>query len=520
MKKRLFYYLFAVVCTVALFASCSDDDGNDNDVPTIIPIEQEIVGNYKGTLSVKVDGTDMGIVHQNVSVTKAGENSIRLVIADFSFGALELGDIKLENCVLQANGDTYVCQREEQLTLESPVNTCNVKTNITVQNESVVVDLDITVPDLNNQVVKVVYQGTKLKGNESREAEILNFYFDKAIEANSIVVGEPSINDDNTITFVVTEGVTSDQLKALVPTIEISEKAILDAPEVIDFSEDMEYSVISESGDVVNTYIVKTPTSLEKPLISLKYDFDVWEEVTGTSFLTKSYSWESPSPKEELASANEGIAALRTSLGGNYKGDYATVKEEKGYGESGHAVKLVTLDTRGVGLAPAITPGSLFTGKFAFSFAGVSDPLSLTKFGLPYDKKPLKLKGVYKYTPGEPFIDGSDKSNIEETDEIDSPSISAVLYEAKDAEGKEVILTGNDINTSEYRVAFAELKNPTKTTEWTPIDEDFVYVNGKSYDATKEYKLAVVCSSSKEGDRFRGAANSTLIIDNLEVLGE
>ena len=26
MKKNLFYYLFAVICSVTLFASCSDDD--------------------------------------------------------------------------------------------------------------------------------------------------------------------------------------------------------------------------------------------------------------------------------------------------------------------------------------------------------------------------------------------------------------------------------------------------------------------------------------------------------------
>lgn len=26
MKKNLFYYLFAVICSVALFTSCSDDD--------------------------------------------------------------------------------------------------------------------------------------------------------------------------------------------------------------------------------------------------------------------------------------------------------------------------------------------------------------------------------------------------------------------------------------------------------------------------------------------------------------
>ena len=50
MNKRLFYYLFAVLCTVTLFTSCSDDDGDDT--PTVIPTEQEIAGDYKGTMDV------------------------------------------------------------------------------------------------------------------------------------------------------------------------------------------------------------------------------------------------------------------------------------------------------------------------------------------------------------------------------------------------------------------------------------------------------------------------------------
>lgn len=517
MKKNLFYYLFAVLCTVTLVTSCSDDDGDDT--PTVIPIEQEIVGNYKGTLSVNVSGVDMGAVNQNVAVTKAGENSINLVIADFSFMELPLGDIKLENCVLQANGNIYTCQREEQLTLADPVGTCSMKTVITVQNGGVVVNLDITVPALDNQIVKVVYQGTKLAGTEKSGAEILSFVFDKGNAANSIVIGNASLNEDKTITFIVSKDATDVQLKSLVPTIELSEGATLNKPTDIDFSKDMTYTVVSEDGITVNTYIVKAPTKVKEPL--MKYDFDNWEEVWGKfNFIvnTTIYSWDSPSPVDELACANEGIAALRTKTGGNYTGDYATVKEEKGYGTSGHAVKMVTLDTRGVGLAPSITPGSLFTGEFVFSFAGLNDPLSLTKFGLSYYKKPLKFKGVYKYTPGSPFIDGTDKKNPIETEEIDAPSINAVLYEAEDADGKDVTLTGNDINTSEYRVAYATLKDGSAKTDWTSFEEDFEFI--KAYDATKKYKLAIVCSSSKEGDRFRGAANSTLIVDNLEVVGE
>ena len=36
----------------------------------------------------------------------------------------------------------------------------------------------------------------------------------------------------------------------------------------------------------------------------------------------------------------------------------------------------------------------------------------------------------------------------------------------------------------------------------------------------KLINLAIICSSSKEGDKFKGAVGSTLIVDELEVLGE
>ncbi len=147
-------------------------------------------------------------------------------------------------------------------------------------------------------------------------------------------------------------------------------------------------------------------------------------------------------------------------------------------------------------------------------------PLKSTKFGIAYDKEPKLFKGVYKYKAGTNYIDGSKKPVEEGLDVVDECSIAAVLYEAKDASGKDVTLTGVDINTSEYRVAEARLKDGTDKEAWTAFELTFEYFPDKVYDSTKEYKLAIVCSSSKEGDKFKGAANSTLIVDELEVVGE
>ena len=50
MKKNLFFYLFAVLCTVSLFTSCSDDDE-----PTVtVPGNVDVAGDYTGTLDVKL----------------------------------------------------------------------------------------------------------------------------------------------------------------------------------------------------------------------------------------------------------------------------------------------------------------------------------------------------------------------------------------------------------------------------------------------------------------------------------
>ena len=44
MKKNLFYYLFAVICSVTLFTSCSDDD----DEIMVNPVPQTALSGEKG----------------------------------------------------------------------------------------------------------------------------------------------------------------------------------------------------------------------------------------------------------------------------------------------------------------------------------------------------------------------------------------------------------------------------------------------------------------------------------------
>ena len=131
-------------------------------------------------------------------------------------------------------------------------------------------------------------------------------------------------------------------------------------------------------------------------------------------------------------------------------------------------------------------------------------------------KKPVVFKGWYKYTPGEKFIDGTDVNNIVEVkDRIDECAIQAVLYKV---DTDDEVLTGFDINTSEKRVAVAALSDKTAKVDYTYFEIPFEFL--KDYEEGAKYKLAIVCSSSKEGDLFKGAGGSTLILDELEVMGE
>lgn len=238
-------------------------------------------------------------------------------------------------------------------------------------------------------------------------------------------------------------------------------------------------------------------------MASLKFSFDEWETKDNVEY---------PMPRDLLASSLEGASILASLTGGLplYKSTDDKV--------AGAAARLVTMDTSEIAssLIPAITSGSLFTGKFDI-LAAITDKLSSTKFGIAYDKKPLRFKGYYKYTPGEKFIDGTDVENIVTKDQTDECAVQAVLYEA---ETDDFTLTGHDINDSDKRVAVAALSDGTAKAVWTSFDIPFTWLEGKTYDPAKKYKLAIVCSSSKEGDLFKGAGGSTLLIDEFEVVGE
>lgn len=499
--KKIFLFLFALICSMSLFTACSNDD----DVK--YPIDVEVAGTYKGTLDVTLDKLNIGTgIPKNVSITDAGNNSINMELKDFTFMGIELGTILISNCAVTQSGSTYAFTGTQTLTsLPEAIGQCPVTVNGTVVDGKAIINLDITVTKLS-QTVKVVYEGTRLSGGESSEAKISSFTIE-----SEVITEQPVINEAaGTITFKVNAEATDEQLK-LTPVFVISEKATMTPVSgvVQDFSKGKKvaYTVVAEDG-TVKVYTASIAGSQNV----LKFSFEEWENVPGNPF---SNEYDKPMPTDLLATSAEGAGMLKLFGVTEVPVHKTTDKKEGAY-----AIKLVTLDTsaKANALVPAITSGSVFTGKFDLDYLNweTNDKLDCTRFGIPYDKKPLRFKGSYKYAPGAKFLDGRELPATE-VDKIDECSVVAVLYEVT---ADDEVLTGNNINKSDKRVAVAALADGTAKENYTDFDIEFTYLSGKSYVAGTKYKLAIVCSSSKEGDFFMGAGGSTLILDELEVIGE
>jgi hypothetical protein len=324
-------------------------------------------------------------------------------------------------------------------------------------------------------------------------------------------VSEQPVIDDATgnITFKVMDA-TDEEIQSLTPTIEISPKATITPESGVkaDFTSNVKYTVTAEDG-TEKVYIA----SIMMIQHSLWFPLDEWK-TSGTG----AAAHDEPA-NEQLGTSGTGGALLVAFYGANGFPIYKTEDAVAG----GYAAKLVTVDTSDIlnSLVPAITAGSLFTGKFELN---ILDRISSAKFGIPYSGKPVSFNGWYKYTPGEKYINGEGAKKPEDVvvvpGAVDECAIQAVLYEAHyDDKGEEIPLTGHDINSSDYRVAVARLADGSAKSTYTKFEIPFEYLEGKSYDPAKEYRLAIVCSSSKEGDFFKGAGGSTLYIDELNVIG-
>lgn len=527
MKKNLFFYLFAVLCTVSLFTSCSDDD----EPAVTVPVSANVAGNYKGALNVtlKMETGDVpagNVPAQLVSVTNAGENMVDLKISNFSFSGMQLGDIEVSGCQLtDAGNGKYTFTATSSMDVTGLLS-AGIKANGVFEDKTLTLDLDIDDVKLMGSpvpyTVKVAYSGTKLSGTESSEAKILSFVFDKEVAAaNAVVMGEPVIDETSkTIKFTVNSEATAEELAALVPTIEVSEKATVTpaSGEVGDFSngKTVTYIVTAENGSTAE-YVASVSSQVTV------YGFETW--VAGVEGQEPDMTFYNP---DGWCSSNAGVQMLK----GMELADHYAV-EATNDAHSGEKAALITsVDTKGKDMyfakAPKVTTGSLFLGTF---ITDIFNTLNSTKFGIPYSAKPVSLKGWYKYTPGpdfyvvneQPYDQHCHEAVLDKT-KTDEFMISVVLYETEEYDTKNWsdCLTGaadteKNIYTSSRVAAIAQLTGGEQT-EWKEFNLTLDWK--KEYNADTKYRMAIICSASKDGDKFWGAPGSTLIVDDFELVAE
>lgn len=304
-------------------------------------------------------------------------------------------------------------------------------------------------------------------------------------------IGEEANNSSLTPIFTLTEGAT------ITPN----------SGEVQDFSKGpIEYVVTSQDKQWKKKYKILTVRN-----IPLNYPFEDLLNENGDKFDT---FIEFNKNKEEVlrwASGNGGFAI--TGVTSDPK-KFPTSQDPNGY--KNNCVKLVTRSTGffGTTVGMPLAAGNLFLGSFNIGDA-ISEPLTATRFGVPFTKIPLKITGYYKYTPGEKYMDG--KTHIK--DKVDQADIYGVLY---DSDNHTITLDGGNSLIHKNIIALARPNQITPTTEWTRFEYDFIYKENVTIDTQKlqkgQYKLALVFSSSIDGATFKGAIGSTLHIDEVEVI--
>lgn len=275
----------------------------------------------------------------------------------------------------------------------------------------------------------------------------------------------------------------------------------------------VQYTVTSQDGKWKRTYLVRFVRPYNLVTDEIKMDFEKFElEPKNHKF----YEWHSEdgTDGDYWASGNAGFKLSKATA---KPFDYPTAPLLEGY--EGNGIILTTRDTGPLGKAMGkpIASGNLYLGVFDVTYAPYKErTLECTKFGIRWNKRPVKMTGYYKYKAGDKFID----RDFNEIDRKDVGSLYSVLYRNHDKNGNVVVLDGADVQTNENIVAIAKVKDVHETDEWTYFEVEYEYSEDIDFDLLEKYgyNFTVVFASSVKGDLFEGAIGSTLCVDKVRVI--
>lgn len=273
----------------------------------------------------------------------------------------------------------------------------------------------------------------------------------------------------------------------------------------------VEYTVTSENHQYSRTYTVNFKPRLQYTSEIVDYSFEDYQlDSSGKYYEWISYDAEG-NPIHLWATANPGFQLARGSATPD---EYPTVPCD---GLVGKGVLMETRSTGAFGemVKRPLAAGNFFIGEFDISKA-LTETMKATRFGFPFTMKPLILSGYYRYTPGEVFTNSN--GEVEEGVQ-DQGTIYCVMYRNHDDDGNAIVLYGNTVQTSPYVVGLGRIDIRTAHPDWTYFEINIDYSAEVDYELLDNngYSMSIVCSSSQDGDVYRGAVGSQLYIDEFKL---
>ena len=507
MKKNLFAFI-AVLGLVGLFSACSSDDKNDPAPPT--PGATQFDGFYAGDLNITLEEILLGKFPDYIEIVKQSNDRATLQLKNFTFGNNNLGDIIVPDVVVTHKDGTYTLSGQADIKLE--VGECKVDVNATVIDDKLDAKIDVvaTTPagkDEPSTVMNILvkFEGKRTDKVLSREAKLLTFGL-KDLETTSVI-------EDDKVTLTVQKA-DADKISKAMAVATISDKATISPALDVeqDFTEPVEYTVTAEDGVSKTIYTVTTEVNI--PVGSV-LSFDLGTAVESDHGLDPKVHPAALAalpiaiPPYIWASSDEGVV-LGIAFGMMDRFGVTHIKNDEEFG--GPVFSLETQMRIGeLSIVPVITSGSLFLGAFNMDW---DNNLKSTKFGVSIDKKPIVISGLVGYKSGQEYYrcpDVSKPGTAELVEDFkDAGLISAVVYEVADTDET---LDGTNLYTSDKIIGIGKLTFEDGFKDDFEIEIKYT----KQFDSTKKYKLALVLSASKDGDKFSGAGGSVLKVSKLEV---
>lgn len=482
--KRLSYYLWILSLLAGFCWGCQEEEDLHSDAAVSGEYWESLSGVYRGKMVAQVEGIVVDTFFQQLFIQSDNRNRMTLSMKSLVItNEIEQGTIFFRDLCLDEQGDEVRIWGE---TMQAFGPVANARLLLTGTIQGSLLKCRIDVQSNTARAISMDMQASWLPVPLNGDATVK-----KMTLYHPFVISQPDISGSR-IRFYVSEdfNITDSSELFIRPRFELAKGAAISYPDsLMNFArKDVSYTVVAEDSISFTRYRVEL---LSASIVT--YNINDWRDYYG--YMDPTGKW---------ASNNGFFHALKTE--GKYDGAYPVVRV-KGSGVANSAAQMTTVSV-GSGNDFRIYAGSFFTGKFDRTMAA---PLLGPVYGDFFADKPIKVKGTYKYVPGRDYY--MNDSLVPEMS--DTCRITAILYEAPKDEST---LSMADYLKDPKVIAVADLG--TIGGMLRPNFSEFnIYFNyAKPFFVTKRYKIALICSPSKNADVYRGSVGSVLTVSDIEVM--